>query len=66
MPTNPVSVSIVTSMLLWLKIGLRFGGRKIFTFVIFALGSAAVAGRGVSKAAQDAAATLFKNDRRFM
>src|ERR1035441_8120882 len=65
-PVIPMSVSTVTTMLLWLNNWFRLGGWKIRTLVIFALGSAASTRRGSAAPTTDAAASDFKNDLRCM
>src|SRR6187549_426151 len=66
MPVIPMSVSTVTTMLLWLNRGLKFGGRKILTRVILALGRSADASNGSNNPSAGAAARARKNDLRFI
>src|SRR6202167_2532935 len=66
MPVMPASVSTVTSMLLWLKSGLRSGGFQMRTRVIFAFGREAAASLGSARHAAGTAASDFRNDLRCM
>src|SRR5580700_169205 len=65
-PVIPASVSTVTSMLLWLKSGLRSGGFQMRTRVIFAFGREASVIFGSVRHAAGTAASDFRNDLRFI